>query len=259
MKLLEHPERHIQVVLVRPEGDANIGAVCRAMKTMGFTSLSLVLPDGRVPDDQVVRTWALSAYDVFAESRRYTNLAEALQDSSFSLGFTRRAGARRSTRLFDLEEIAPRIVRRVLESGEILSLVFGNEQGGLDSGELSLCSAAASIESHFAFPSLNLSHAVQIVCYALRQALIGAAPSSSGEQGLSRREAESAAENITEELRAIGFFTLGDSTYLRNFFRDLIERAGLNARESEYLEMLFQKIRNLKIHRPESSLITGQS
>jgi TrmH family RNA methyltransferase len=251
MKLLEHPERQMQIVLVRPEGDANIGAVCRAMKNMGFTSLALILPDGREPDNKIVRTWALNAYDIFEGSRVYASLADALEDSSFSVGFTRRTGSRRRSRFFDLEEIAPRIIRRVLEAGEKQSLVFGNEQSGLDSDELALCSAAASIESHFAFPSLNLSHAVQIVCYSLRRALMGAAPAASGGPGIPRREADAAAGNITEELRAIGFFTLGDSTWLRNFFRDLIERAGLNARESEYLESLFRKIRNLKIHRSQ--------
>ncbi|WP_319416174.1 RNA methyltransferase [Marispirochaeta aestuarii] len=251
MKLLEHPERQMQIVLVRPEGDANIGAVCRAMKTMGFTSLVLVLPDGREPDKEIVRTWSLSAYDVFEEASLYASLADALADSSFSVGFTRRTGSRRRTRFYDLEEIAPGIIRRVLESGELISLVFGNEQSGLDSEELALCSAAASIESHFAFPSLNLSHAVQIVCYSLRRALMGAASGTPGDPGITRREAETVAENITEELRTIGFFTLGDSTWLRNFFRDLVERAGLNSRESEYLKSLFEKIRNLKLHRPE--------
>ncbi len=249
---MEHPERNMPIILVHPEGDANIGAACRAMKSMGFTSLKMVLSEEREPNPLTVRTWALRAFDIYEESRRYPALAEALEDTSFSVGFTRRTGSRRRTRFFDLEEIAPVIAGRVLGGGEMIALIFGNEKSGLDSDELALCSAAASIDSHFAFPSLNLSHAVQIVCYTLRRALMGAASGAIGSgPGIPRQETETAAAQITGNLREIGFFTLGDSTYLENFFRDLIERAGFNAQENRYFENLFAKIRDLKLHRPE--------
>ena len=238
-------------MLVRPAGDANIGAVCRGMKTMGFSSLALVLPGRRRIDDETVRTWSLHAYDLFASAHRCTGLTEALADCHFSLGFTRRGGARRKGAPIDVETILPRLIERVEEHGERCAAVFGNETSGLSREELEACSRAVSIDTDEAFPSLNLSHAVQLVCYLLRRELgcRGCTGVSSGDTGLVRARSDEHAGQIIEALGEIGFFTLGDSDYLRRFFRDLIERADLSPNEADYLGKLFQKIRNLKLHR----------
>ena len=48
-----------------------------------------------------------------------------------------------------------------------VAVVFGNERTGLTDEELDCCSLAINIPSNDDFPSLNLSHAVQVMTYAL--------------------------------------------------------------------------------------------
>ena len=133
------------IVLVRPEGDANIGAVCRAMKSMGFFSLRLVLPDLREPDEEQVHTWALSAFDIFEKAARFESLGQALADRDLAAGFTRRTGARRKGRVAALEEFVP------LAAGRRYALVFGSESSGLTGEELEACSLAVTIPTDEAF------------------------------------------------------------------------------------------------------------
>ena len=82
--------KRIQIVLVDTQDGANIGSVCRAMKTMGLTNLAIV-GDGEY-DDNRVRTLALHASDIWENITRYKTLKEALKDSIFSVGATRRRG-----------------------------------------------------------------------------------------------------------------------------------------------------------------------
>ncbi len=62
----------VQIVLVEPQDGANIGSVCRAMKTMGFSNLCIT--GDREYDRQRIRTLAIHAYDVYEHHRRTADL-----------------------------------------------------------------------------------------------------------------------------------------------------------------------------------------
>ena len=51
------------------------------------------------------------------------------------------------------------------------AIVFGPEKSGLDNNDLSLCDYSLKIESNPVFSSLNLSHAVAVICQNLRNSL----------------------------------------------------------------------------------------
>lgn len=80
----------IEIVLVDTQDGANIGSVCRAMKTMGLTRLTIV--GGRTYDEDRVRTLALHAADIWENAKRCSTLEEALSSSIFTVGATRRRG-----------------------------------------------------------------------------------------------------------------------------------------------------------------------
>ena len=82
--------KNIKIVLVDTQDGANIGSCCRAMKTMGITRL--VITGNRVYDDDRVRTLALHAQDLWDQAERCKTLDEALKDSIFTVGATRRHG-----------------------------------------------------------------------------------------------------------------------------------------------------------------------
>ena len=163
MQVNEYLNR-VQIVLVETQDGANIGSVCRAMKTMGLERLVIV--GDREYDENRVRTLALHASDLWENAKRVPTLDEALKDSILSVGATRRRGKFRKMSSFSPEQLAEKISS--MPEG-IISIVFGRESDGLRDDEVNKCAAIVTIPTSEKFPSLNLSQAVQIISYALFQ------------------------------------------------------------------------------------------
>jgi TrmH family RNA methyltransferase len=225
----------IAVVLCRVEGAMNVGASCRAMKAMGLTRLVLV--DCPNFDEVTVRTHALLAYDVYAAARRYPTLGEALAGFGMAAGFTRRVGQRRKENV-SVELFAAQLSCRLEPSA---ALVFGNERDGLSDAELALCDEAVGIASSELFPSLNLSHAVQIACWEIRKGRIGA-DAPRGRAAAPRASAERAASRAADALQAAGFFKLAGRPEAESFLRSVAARAALSETELERFSSLFIKL-----------------
>jgi tRNA/rRNA methyltransferase len=231
-------ERRIRIILVRPKESRNVGAVCRAMKNMGLTSLSIVM-DGLI-DPSSAGALAHYAADVLENAEVYGDLRQAIGDAVLVAGTTRRRGKRRKYFSIFPEQLAERIA--AVASGTV-AILFGNEDTGLTDDELSLCHLAVTIPSSDAFPSLNLSHAVQIVCYEIFRAL------SRGHltpfSPIGSREVDSLVSVITRSLKAIGFFKLVGPEQMGVFLKDIIARAGLSVNEARRLAVVFRKIGGL--------------
>ena len=165
--------QNIQVVLVNPSHPGNIGAVARAMKNMGLNHLVLVAPR-KFPDPEA--QWrAASAVDIIDNARVVETLDEAIGDSQFVVGTSARE-RRIPWPVQDARLTAARIVERSVQ--EKVSILFGREDSGLNNEELRRCNLHCHIPTHPDYESLNLSMAVQIVCYEIRMAeLEGTLPS----------------------------------------------------------------------------------
>ena len=240
-----------RIVLSRPEGDANIGSVCRAMKNMGLRKLVLV----REREDinvREVRRMALHAFDLFEEATFVQSLEEAVAQTQLAIAVTRRHGAKRNKKSIPIAEIATLVRERV---GAEIAFVFGNEEHGLSNDEVELCSAKLSIPTAPEFPSLNLAQAVQIVAYELFHGAGGGtgertgapAGANGGAGGAARRERiEELTQVVMHTLDALGFFKNTDGHYTRQVFRDVFHRAGLRTHEADYIQRVFQKIRFIR-------------
>jgi len=226
------------VVLCRAEEAGNVGAACRAMKTMGLERLALA--DCPEHDEDRVRTMAVHAADVWERAERFPDLASALAPRSLSAGFTRRRGERRKNSSLSVADFAARALAR--PPGDV-ALVFGNERTGLEGRELALCGLAVHIPSASAFPSLNLAQAVQVAAWELRRQALGERDGSAA--SASRAEIDKAVSRIAERLGSLGFFRLDQGKRLAEFLRDASERAAFTPAELRYFETLFQKAASL--------------
>ncbi|HOJ99157.1 MAG TPA: RNA methyltransferase [Termitinemataceae bacterium] len=251
----------VVVILCRPEDSGNVGAVCRAMKNMGFSSLRIVAPE--VPlEEEKIQTRAIHAFDVYQGARFFNSLAEAIQDIPLVIGTTRRRGKKRKDISVTPEELA----LYLYEQPGPAALVFGNERAGLNQEEIALCTLASHIPSSELFPSLNLSHAVQVYTYELfktwsklvtvhsagQQARPGASTvfpfdTSSGSQWVpvGRRDIDETVQIMTDALASIGFYKQAGRPEQERFFRDILSRAGVTLQEKRYLEQIFRKIGRL--------------
>ncbi len=211
------------------------------MKTMEADELAIV--GGRDYDENRILTLALHARDIWHDTLFFADLKSALGDCVLSAGVTRRRGKFRKYFSLLPEEFAKRV--NTLETGTVAA-VFGREADGLSDTELNQCTLAVHIPSSPDFPSLNLSHAVQIICYELfrerHPPTISFAP-------ITGEEVEKVSETVVESFDKIGFFKLDEKEEVRRFYADILTRAALSAKESARLEKMFRKMAGIKIHK----------
>jgi len=228
----------VVIVLSRPAEAGNVGAVCRGMKNMGLRRLRIAAAEAEF-DDAVVRARAVHAADLWDGAEFFPTLSEALADCSLVVGTTRRMGKKRKDFTLTPRELAEALRER---SGRA-AILFGNERTGLESEELALCHLASHIPSDEAFPSLNLSHAVQIYAYELWLALERA--SGGRWVPLDAAALEGVASDLADSLQEVGFYTQAGRGGQELFFRDILARAGVTLDESRYLRSIFRKMARL--------------
>jgi tRNA/rRNA methyltransferase/tRNA (cytidine32/uridine32-2'-O)-methyltransferase len=229
----------IIIILSRPAESGNIGAVCRAMKNMGLSRLRLVAPVAG--DTAALLARAVHAEDVWENAQTFDTLAEAIADCAFVAGTSRRRGHKRKPITMNPRELAGYLAGR---DGRT-ALVFGNERTGLETPELALCNLASHIDANAVFPSLNLSHAVQIYCYEMRMALSDSSVPAGHWEPIDRAATDVLVGSISDSLARIGFYRYRGREEQATFFRDLVNRAGLTVNEARYLGNIFAKASKL--------------
>ena len=163
-------------VLVRPHYPENVGAVARAIKTMGFTQLTLVKP-GRlaVPEHEMAFKMAVKSWDVLNDAVRADDVAGALAGADLVLATTARRGF---SGVIQPREAAARAVQHAARGGKI-AFLFGNEKTGLSEADHAWATLHVRIPMAADQPSVNLAQATQIIAYELFVAALAArAPNS---------------------------------------------------------------------------------
>lgn len=231
-------EDRIEIVLVETQDGANIGSVCRAMKTMGLTHLAIV--GDKEYDDNRVRTLALHASDLWENAKRYKTLDEALSGSIFTVGATRRRGKFRKMSSYSPLQLSEKI--KTLPEGKV-SIVFGRESDGLRDDEVNKCAAICTIETSPLFPSLNLSQAVQIISYTL---FTNGMEYKTGLVAVNKERIKSSVDGMSQHLENIGYYKWDEEKkWTEQFLSDLIERAALSESELQRFEKIFSKTESI--------------
>ena len=168
----------VRIVLVNPSHPGNIGAVARAMKTMGLSELWLVEP--RLFPHADATTRAAGADDLLASARICDSLDEALAGCRLVIGSSARPREIRWP-LLSPRAAAVQLVEAM--SGGPVAMLFGRERTGLSNDELDRCQALVSIPTVADFASLNLASAVQVLAYEIRVAGLSGTPDVAGAAG----------------------------------------------------------------------------
>ena len=234
--------RGVRFVLAGPRDGRNVGSVCRAMKTMGLRDLSIVAGDFDPTD---ARAAAVHAADVFDAAPRPKDLQQAIVDCDEAIAISRRRGRRRKQAPMPLSHLSTHLASR---GSGTTALVFGTEATGLRDEEIACCTGKLSIPTHPDFPSLNLSHAVQIVAYELFRARGQHLPASYYEP-VALHEVEAALDPLLDLLVGVDFFRQAGPEELRVFLRDILVRSGLAAAECKRLQTLFHSLRGMVLMR----------
>lgn len=227
----------IRIVLVRPQGAANTGAVARIMKNMGLRDLALVRP--RFRGRSAARTMAVHAADVLDGARTYDTLAEAVADCGLVAGTTCRRGPYRSAPLTP-RQAAPHL--RQAAATNRVAVVFGPEDHGLSNRDLQLMQMLVTIPTDDAYPSLNLAQAVGLCCYELL--LAGGADVGCETAPIlpTSADTELMFERLQRALSVIGFLNRDNPEHIMYALRSMFARARLDERDVRILLGLARQI-----------------
>ena len=163
--------RAVRFLLVSPHYPENVGACCRAIKTMGFSEIGLVKPSKLASvDHPMAEKMAVKSTDVLAGAQIFDNLDEAVVGFDLVVATTSRRGV---SGVVGPEAVAERLVS-LAGSSKRGCIVFGNEKTGLDAKDMSRADLFLRIPMAADQPSINLAQAVQIVSYQLLRAALDA-------------------------------------------------------------------------------------
>ena len=223
------------IVLDQPQNPANIGAVVRAMRNFGFTTLRLVNPAPFARTDLL--RYAHRCDDLVAAMTIHPSLDEALADAVYVVGTAAQAHPDRPhTR--DIHALARDLHARAGDGP--VALLFGTEGDGLDRAALDRCHLIASLPTEADYPALNLAQSVLLFLYEMRQS----APASSTPPPSAATDTTdpTATQADLERLFAATESLLTDAGYIRyspealmRTVRQLAYRARLSQRETGIL------------------------
>ena len=221
----------MRVVLVKPLHDANVGAVCRAMKNFGAKDLALVAPRCKLGFE--AKLYAKHSEEVLRNAKTVKTLAEAVKGCDLVVGTTgapRRYREKEFKNCLLLQQLPERVA-----TAKKPALVFGSEDSGLNAEESAQCDFLVTIPANPEHPVLNLSHAVAVVLYELcrskREPAYLAAP---------RRDAEQIAKFFEKAVKKAR--RVRDKEKVAKAFGRLLRRAGVAKDEARALLVAFSEL-----------------
>jgi TrmH family RNA methyltransferase len=157
---------NVIVVLSHTTEPMNIGAVCRAMKTMGLKHLRLISPLN--PRGRTARALAHGAEDILDNALVVDSLMDAVGDALVVTGTTARPRQLRKQAILTPPAMAEHIIDHS-RSGKV-AILFGTERSGLTNDEVDICRYLSSVDTAPEHGSLNLAQAVMLYAWEIRQA-----------------------------------------------------------------------------------------
>ncbi|MDD5167661.1 MAG: RNA methyltransferase [Syntrophales bacterium] len=228
---------HISVILNHPKYAGNIGSVARAMKNMGLSHL-IVSGSEPFPEEAMKMMSTHFAADIIDNIRYYPDLGEAVADFQYIVGTTSRLGSARGP-VVSPREISQRLVD--ISQNNRIALVFGSEDKGLSNDDLRYCHSLITIPISENLKSINLSHAVMIVCYEIflagMEKKTGFTPKLA-----SSSEIEGMYAQVKDVLMEIGFLNPENPEYFMMHVRRLLSRTHLFSRDVKIIRGICRQV-----------------
>ena len=217
---------NITVVLKGPKYPGNVGSVARCARNMGIERL-VVAGAGELPAGEMKMMSTHVAADLVDNIRYCDRIEDVLGEFEFIVGTTSRLGSARGP------VITPRQMAETLldiSQQNRCALLFGPEDRGLANDALRYCHALVTIPTAETFKSINLSHAVMILCYELLTVTRASADTFTPRLATAA-EAEGMYRQVQALLSRIGFLNPQNPDYWMLHIRRFFARTKLQAKD----------------------------
>jgi len=243
--MLKTKLKNISIVLYQPKYAGNVGSVARAAKNMGVGKIVVV---GKADLDraQMQQLSTHLAADVLERILYLDSLEEALGGFNYIVGTTARRGKARGPCLSP--RAAAQDIAGLAQKNKI-ALLFGPEDTGLANNHLRLCHSVVSIPTAREFTSLNLSHAVMILCYEIFLVQAAADVENTAPKLALSAELEGMYGQMKSLLSQIGFLNPENPEYWMLEVRRFFSRRTLTAREVKIIRGVCRRLEWAMLHK----------
>ena len=155
---------NVFIILVKPQLGQNIGSVARVMKNLNFKSLRIVNPRDGWPNQDVIST-AAGADDVITNTKVFDNVSEACNDLNYLFASSARKRDLNIKTLDLVNTVSSLNKTDFFKNDFKFGILFGCESSGLSNEDLIIANQLIYIPSNSDFSSLNISHAVSLICW----------------------------------------------------------------------------------------------
>jgi tRNA/rRNA methyltransferase len=227
---------NITLVLQKPKYPENIGAAARAACNMGITHLRVIKPE----DYDLSKINKLATHEaskVVDQIQVYDQLYDAVAEFNYVVGTTARLGGERQV-ICSPSQLSEKLVP--ISRKNRIAILFGPEDRGLTNEDIRFCHILVNIPTS-AFSSLNLGHAVMVICYELFSACSGA-QNKFVPRLANRHELEGMYEQLKDILVKISYMNPDNSDYWMVKVRRFLNRLNLKSREVSIIRGICRQI-----------------
>lgn len=155
----------IEIAVMEPKYQVNLGYIARISKNFGVSKLLLVNPRCNYKGKEAIK-YSKHAHELLQKAKICKSIKQL--DRGFIIGTT---GIWHKTdqsfyNIYDLG-IIRKMAEKASSSGKIITLLLGRDDTGLSKEELKVCDATISLEANGEYPILNISHALAIILHGL--------------------------------------------------------------------------------------------
>lgn len=232
---------HITIVLKNPKYAGNIGSVARCAKNMGIERVVVVGERGHA--EAPMRQMAThSAGDVVDDIRYCDTIEHALAGFRFVVGTSARKGRSRIRQsVVDPRRMAADLID--ISRNNDVAILFGPEDRGLTNHDLIYCDMVVTIPTADTMRSINLSHAVMIICYELFMASCESVQSFTPRRA-SRGELEKMYAHLEGLLLKINFINAPHPAHAMVGVRRFFSRVRLTAKDVKIVRGICRQVEN---------------
>jgi len=230
------------IVLVRPQLPENIGMVARAMDNCGFNKLILVSPREKWPNEKAIKSSANSRI-ILNKVKIFDSLKKALSSFNYIVATSNRNRfLQKPTNNIFLE-----LFKKIPITKKV-AFVFGPENSGLSNDDLMLCDSIFNIKLSRSNRSLNLSHAVFLICYKWNE-YFNVSTNFINSNNIrskiaSKKEFQFFMDYLKKELNEVGFlYPKHKSKSMFNNIQTMFLRSSLSKIEIQTLWGMIKKLR----------------
>jgi len=231
----------IDVILVEPRTQKNLGSVARVMKNFEFSQLVLINPKCKVGVE--ARKTAKHAQEILVGAKIKSN--SHLKKYDYLIGTTAILGTDYNIPRNPIN--AKQAAEKVggLEKKIKVGLLIGREASGLTNEEIEMCDVLINIPSSKRYPTLNVSHAVSILLYEIFQSSTKI-KTNSHINIATKKEKDVIMKFLNKILNQLDFQTKEKKETQKKVWRRIIGKALLTKREAYAVLGFLRKIMERK-------------